>query len=931
MMMVERHDQLRVLTELYADCVGSKGQVALISGSVASGKTELLSTFADWSRREGALLLTATGSRAERKAHFGLLRQLLQSPGLPTSIVDRAIRSLSGEDLSVVTHPAWTAVDPTANRSPSGRTLDELCATLLELARDRPVVIAVDDVRFADGPSLQALLCLQRRMRHTHVLMVYTDWAIPRSTQTAFRAELTRHPNNTHLPLSPLSVDGVAELLGTRLDATTASALAPVYHAVSGGNPLLVNALIRDYNAAVQVTGGLRDGEIPVGREFGQAVLSCLHRWEPAILDVARGVALLEDAAGAALLGRLLDISSDSAAQALDVLEMAGLLDGGRFRHAVAKAAVVDNLGPAERAGLHVRAAKLLYRDSATEVAGHLVAADHVDGAWAVGVLRQAAQEALVDHRTEDAIRHLELAARGCADDVERADITAELLRVEWGRNPLAAARYISPLRAARTSGHLSQRNTVQLAKYLAWYGDTKDLSDTLTGLAAADSSPMSSRLSMVFRLLTFLYPAAADGISVPQLSAAPMMSDSEWARGSLLLDLVRQGGPNGEIVTTAEHILQIVRLGKQNLCLQVAAVTALLHADCNDRAAYWCESLQAVARAQGALTWQAVIGALGAEVALRLGDLPAAAEQAHTAHDRLSIQGWGVVIGLPLAVHVTAATALGEHERAAALLRQPVPEAMFSTQFGVQYLHARGLHYLATGRPHAALGDFLHCRERMLGWVLDRPTLAPWRTSAARAHIALGNHDTAAALLREELGRPGHGPRTRGMCLRTLAAASPADQRVALLREAVDLLRSSKDRYELSGALVDLGDAYRGAGDPDNARAAGLMAMQAAKGTQAEPLSRQLVAAPAGTSVPTPGLPGGDPAGIDALSDAERRVAILAARGHTNRKISATLFITVSTVEQHLTRVYRKLNVTSRSDLSTGLPQQLLTGVDGR
>jgi DNA-binding CsgD family transcriptional regulator len=54
-------------------------------------------------------------------------------------------------------------------------------------------------------------------------------------------------------------------------------------------------------------------------------------------------------------------------------------------------------------------------------------------------------------------------------------------------------------------------------------------------------------------------------------------------------------------------------------------------------------------------------------------------------------------------------------------------------------------------------------------------------------------------------------------------------------------------------------------------------------------------------------------------LSAAERRVASLAAMGHTNREIAGELYITVSTVEQHLTRVYRKLRV-DRRNLPPGL-----------
>jgi DNA-binding CsgD family transcriptional regulator len=55
-------------------------------------------------------------------------------------------------------------------------------------------------------------------------------------------------------------------------------------------------------------------------------------------------------------------------------------------------------------------------------------------------------------------------------------------------------------------------------------------------------------------------------------------------------------------------------------------------------------------------------------------------------------------------------------------------------------------------------------------------------------------------------------------------------------------------------------------------------------------------------------------------LSDAERRVAELAVRGYTNREIGVELWITISTVEQHLTRVYRKLGVTGRGGLAAGL-----------
>jgi DNA-binding CsgD family transcriptional regulator len=78
----------------------------------------------------------------------------------------------------------------------------------------------------------------------------------------------------------------------------------------------------------------------------------------------------------------------------------------------------------------------------------------------------------------------------------------------------------------------------------------------------------------------------------------------------------------------------------------------------------------------------------------------------------------------------------------------------------------------------------------------------------------------------------------------------------------------------------------------------------------------------PTGPSVPASAIPQqmtpADNASV--LTEAERRVAELVSLGRTNREVAKTLWITVSTVEQHLTRVYRKLNINGRGDLLTCL-----------
>ncbi|WP_156756574.1 helix-turn-helix transcriptional regulator [Actinokineospora pegani] len=923
MSLVERHDEFSALTRLYAEAARGRGQVALISGGVASGKTELLHTFAEHVAGAGAVLLAATGSRAERTLRFGVVRQLAQSPDIPGTLGEQATRMLRVREAA----DAEGGGDPSALGRESARMLDTLCATLLDVAKQAPVVIAVDDVQFADPASLQSLLYLQRRIRFGRVLVVLTEWALPRPTQAVFRAEVTRQPNTCHLRLAPLSPAGVAELLAQRFDQATAAALAPVHHAVSGGNPLLVTALAEDHRAAGRRAG---ESDVVVGPEFAAGVLACLHRWEPGMLDVARGLALLGGTGTPVVLASLLEMTSDCAAQALDVLEMAGLLDAGRFRHPVAKAAVLDSMAPAERGELHLRAARLCFRDGAqaVEVAAHLTAAADLDtrvsGQWAVAVLRNAAQEDIVADRVDLAVHRLELAAAITDEPDEHADLTTELLRVEWRRNPSAAARHLTPLRAAMAEGGLSPRNRLHLAKFLLWYGHTDELAEALSALSGAPDSPATGQAGLALHWLEFLHPPVVTAVPAPRQSG--VITDP-WTRVAAMLDRVRSGAPRSETITAAEQVLQSCRLGEQTLGSQLSALVTLILADRTDRAAHWCDALLVDATERGADTWLAVLGALRAEVSLRQGDLAAAAEGARGAVERLSPQGWGVAIGVPLAVHVAAATAMGAHDRAAGLLRTPVPEAMFQTQFGLRYLAARAEHYLATGRAHAALADHQRCGALMARWDLDLPALVPWRSGAAAAHLALGNRDAARVLMAEQMSRPGaDGPRTRGISLRVLAAAATTERRIPLLDESVESLHTGGDRYELARSLLALSHAHNTTGDTERARTVARRAAQLAKGCQADPLTRELIPGreaevPEQTTERRPDTT----AALDILSDAERRVAVLAALGHTNREIGGKLYITVSTVEQHLTRVYRKLNVSRRTDLPAGLPQQLL------
>jgi len=294
-----------------------------------------------------------------------------------------------------------------------------------------------------------------------------------------------------------------------------------------------------------------------------------------------------------------------------------------------------------------------------------------------------------------------------------------------------------------------------------------------------------------------------------------------------------------------------------------------------------------------------------------------------------MHVDSWGVAIGAPVATLLLAHTAMGSREAAGDLIRLVMPDAALGTLSGARYLQACGYYHLATGRGMAALGDFERCGSLLQQLGIDAPAVIPWRSDLALAHLRLGRRKTARDLVSQQMERPIEltGARVRGISFRVLAAASELHQRPALLREGIDLLQAAGDRLELARALADLSFVHHELGEFHLARAVRSRAAEDAKYCRAGALSAWL--ARHGSPVQLP-RPVESPEHLPVLSDAERRVAELAAFGHTNRDISRKLFITVSTVEQHLTHVYRKLKVNGRQDLPASLARHRVTAGNG-
>ncbi|MBQ1037240.1 MULTISPECIES: LuxR family transcriptional regulator [Micromonospora] len=918
--LVERDKAVAGLEGLLTEAVAGRGRVAMITGTVGTGKSELLHTLADRAVDFGALAVTASGAHAERNLPLALLSQLFHDAPLQDRERERAMSLLHEGTVA-----ALAADNRDDNEHIDVQIVHGLCTILLELAERYPLALLVDDVHQADRASVVCLAYLARRARFAPVLVAFTQTEFGRSAEPSWQAELLRPGHGSRVKLTPLTGLGVQQFAAETVGAEVAERLAGQWYQLTGGNPLLVSGLLEDYQTATEETGAAPD-EVVVGERYAQAVVSCLRRGDPQLLEVARGVAVLADTEA---LDRLLRTDAGVVAQAMRALTTAGIFTLGGFRHPVAAAAVLAGFDQDERAELHRRAAVLAYDGgaSARVVAEHLLCAKEASEAWGVAALEDAARQALREGQVESAVSYLKLAWRACTDERQKIKIMTTLVRAEWRVNPSSSSSYLPELAGALDKGFLQGSDAVILAKALLWHGQLAEAEVILEHLAATgvDLDPAAAgELAMTRPWLRCSYAPLAQHFR-PAPVTVSTVSASRRLEAANALSTVLSATPSESVAGVVERILRSSRLDEMSLDTVESALLTLTYGGHAEQAAPWCDLFIEEAHTRRAPSRQARLSAIRAEVALRLGDLPGAARHARLALEIMPPSSWGVAVGVPLASLVTACTAMGRFEEVAEWLDQPVPETMFQTRYGLHYLHARGRYSMATGHLPLALRDFQKCGELMTTWELDAPGLVAWRTDAAEALLRMGRPDQARRLIEDQLGRCGKDmPRVHGSALRLLAATSQLRHRPMLLRQAADLLQSGADRYEHSRVLVDLTEAYHALGESRRAGMIGRRARALAEECDAQPLLRRLSRDIGWDDKETAAAQPSVTGSAAMLSDAERRVAALAAIGYTNREISDKLYITVSTVEQHLTRIYRKLGVVGRTDLPAHLELDL-------
>ncbi|MFI9383512.1 LuxR C-terminal-related transcriptional regulator [Kutzneria sp. NPDC052558] len=892
------HDVAQLMA-VHDRCVReSRPALVTVVAHAGHGKTRTLDGLTRRVEVDGTLVLRASPTPGERQLAFAVIEQLLATPALEGPFRCRLQAQLN--EIAAAT-PQLSSERPsfpigTANGAP----LREFFQVFAELAAQTPVMAIVDDFQDADPPSVELLLHIGRRLRHLPLMLVFAERPELMPAHPELRSRVVREATD-HLRLSVVPDVSEYGLPADWLD-------------ISGGNPGLVRALVCDH---------LAGGRWP-GDAFDTTVSGWVHSQDPLLVEVV-SVLAASPASDRDTITRLVGIDRDTVDRALTFLAEGLPARPEPPLHPALAAAVLRALPADRRVRLHQDVARALY-DSGAEgdlVVDQIVAAGHSDDEWAFALLWTAADRALAAGRLTTAMDLLRLGLRGKVTDRQRARALVAFARIEYRNNPAGARRYFGRMVEAALNGHCEDRDLSATVKYLLWhgaYGPAARVLDFWCTAVADGRRPACEEVRKTVAWSRFSHFQLVEMVpSMAAIGPAPGAAVTQRLLGIQAVSNVVAGAPAQPWISDAEQILRHSRLSDDpslgaSLEPLQGAILTLLYAGRLDLAAQRADELMARVASLDAVTWLAAVSSVRAEIAVRRGEPQLAVNYARRALKLIDNESWGVMIGLPLASLVHGLIETGQHEEVARTLAVPVPDVLFGSRPGLIYLGARAAAAAAQEDWHGALRDYERCGTIMRNNGIDLPAVENWRTGAAWAHLRLGRPDLAVALVQELLELPGGDlPGVRGPALRVLAAA--ADQpkaRLELLSEAVRLLsEESGSRLELSRALHDLSQAHQDVGQGSRSR---MLAEQAAR-------RRASSLAPVAPPDDTPAVAGA----VATLSEAERRVAVLAATGNTNRAVADALFITVSTVEQHLTRIYRKLNVTRRRELTTKFRQELM------
>jgi DNA-binding CsgD family transcriptional regulator len=936
--LVGREAELARLAALAGTISAGHGQVVVLTGEAGIGKSYLAARVLADCAGQGFTVLSGVADEVEQRRPFGVVNDALGvHPGAQEGTRGAIARLLAHGS----TADDRAADDRAAEDAPAGpgleaRIADLLVGLLADECRARPTALLLDDLQWADQSSLVAINGIARLVSAAPLLLICALREYPADGQLRALLAALDYRQAHRVPLTGMPDGEVAELAAQLAGAPPGPGLRTAL-GDAAGNPFyvseLISCLMKEGGASVGPEGFLELTAAGLPPSLRLTVLRELRFLPPPARDALRAAAVVGRVFS---VGDVALISPGTVADvvaALDPAQQAGIIvpDGERlrFRHDVIREAVYDDLAPAVRTSLHRYLATRLAAAGAPleRVAAQLMLGATTGDSEAAVLLRRAAAEAAASSPA------IAAALLGRAVDLvgdaapQRRELLADLVRPLLWTGQAARAEQVCveglalhPPAAEEPLFWLGRADALLLQGRFA---DARAIGqDAMDRLAL--NEPDRLHLATV-QALSGVYLGDPQGVELATriVATAPASRSAVIAQNAIaqwelfagrtdralaayghaetLIDAQRESSPprnriwedsgirvrmwEGLALLDMDRIDEAADLLTQDISARLSVpalpraflAACFYHAGRLAEAEGECQAAVAAADAAGSFVPASAL-ALAAVAVLRQGRLADA--------ERLAAQAELVR---------TATEAAGD--TLARWARVLLLEAAGETEQAADAAAAALAAYQRSGLPS------------YLAWHapdLVRVALRAGRRDQAR--LAVRAAELAAAQLPTASRRAG-ALRARGLLTgdaATLLAAVAAGREVA---RPLDLAHALRDA---AAALASAGD--RAAARPLAAEAVELLGELGA--VNDDRVARAMLRA-AGLAVSARARHIRSRHGWDSLTEAELRVVRLAALGHSNLEIAKALYLSPRTVGWHLSNAFRKLGLTSRTELA--------------
>lgn len=933
--LLERERELQQLADAVGSAAAGTGCFVAVDGPAGIGKSRLLAEAEAAALAAGFRVCAARGSPLEQSFAFGVIRQLFEATVVTAAPTQRQTWLQGAASQSTV---VLDSADQPAMAVGDFSILHGLYWLTANLGQDRPLLLVVDDLQWADPPSLRFLAYLVGRLADLRVLLVV---AVRQGEATTDRLvdQILTSQGRVHLQPGPLSEPAVETLIGDVLgpDWAVDRAFVNACRVAAAGNPLYLRELIMVVAAEGWTPNADNAGRIhDLGsRAVSRHVALRFARLPAAAVEFARAAALIGDDGSLVQVATLARLDLAAAMRAADQLQQAGLLqvrsvDGELlllYPHPLVRAAAYQAIPLPERIGGHTRMVEILQAAAAStpeRIAAHLLPIPATGRPEHAAILRRAADSALSSGAADSASVYLRRCLKEPLPDTERFEVLLQAGFSTLFVDTIAALEYLEEaMKLAEDSGQRARvaYGLAGIYHYLRRYDEAAAVGARalreLPNLADDQAMALQAGVLSAALVLPNRPDLLRDADRLRPLASPDTVGGRELA-GVIGLIYCHAGNPDAiELATEAlsgDGFLESNGIGPLSAwnCLTFAE-----HAwveDSLDAAIAAVHRHGALGRLAGPLSYRMLSR-------LRRGELVDAEADGRECQRIIDISNAHIgrsYLGPWLVETFIERGMLAEAEAALAWIGVPATEP--GPGPGYYQLYAQAVLLLANGQVEKSLDATLTAGRWFAAIGGQNPAVVPWRSHAALCLHALGRPAQARQYATDEveLAQRWGIAGTLGRSLRIAGLVHDGTTGLELLRRAVHTLEPSMARLEHAKALISYGVALHRAEHRGPALRHLRLGVDSAERCGAPPLvelgNAELRTAGARPRRRT------SMTGLAALTESERRVAELAARGHSNREIAQQLFVATKTVEVHLSNVYRKAGITRRQLASGGL-----------